>query len=107
MNYLRTIAVFAVLFFASLSCFQTYSFGQENDDVKSEIKELKQMMEKMQQRITELEEKNRTLEEQVKEKEEPKENAVVKEEAETAPVVTEAPPPQEGFLSKVAQTLNP
>jgi hypothetical protein len=107
MKFLRTIAVFIVLFFASLPCFQSYSFGQGSDDVKSEIKELKQMMEKMQQRITELEEKNRTLEEQVKEKEEPKENVAVKEETESIPVVTETPPQQEGFLSKVAQTLNP
>ncbi|HVY54397.1 MAG TPA: hypothetical protein VHC46_01425 [Thermodesulfobacteriota bacterium] len=107
MNFIRNITIFIVLFFASLPCFLNYSYGQETGDVKSEIKELKQMMEKMQERITELEEKNKALEEQVKEKEAPKENAVVKEETETAPVVTEAPPPQEGFLSKVAQTLNP
>lgn len=36
MKFSRTIAVFIVLFFASLPCFQSYSFGQESDDVKSE-----------------------------------------------------------------------
>ncbi|MGH7850061.1 MAG: hypothetical protein ACREOP_07160 [Thermodesulfobacteriota bacterium] len=105
MNVVRTITISIVVAAFSL-CFQSYSFGQESEDVKSEIKELKQMMEKMQQRITDLEEKNKALEEQVKE-EQPKENVVVKEETEPIPAATETPPQQEGFLSKVAQTLNP
>jgi cell division protein FtsL len=58
MNVVRTITILIVVAAFSL-CFQSNSFGQEGDDVKKEIQELKQMMEKMQQRITDLEERNR------------------------------------------------
>lgn len=105
MNYARIIAILIISFIASSPFLYNDAFGQESDDVKSEIKELKRMMEKMQQRITDLEEKNRVLEQRAKEKEEVKENVVVKEETQVIPA---APPPQqESFLSKVAQTLNP
>ncbi len=106
MNVIRTIMIFIVVA-VSFPCFQSYSFGQESGDVKNEIKELKQMMEKMQQRIADLEEKNRALEQQAKEKEavNEKENVMTTEETE---VIQAAPQPrQESFLSKVAQTLNP
>jgi hypothetical protein len=105
MNIVRTISILIVA--AAFSpCFQNYSFGQESGDVKKEIQELKQMMEKMQQRITDLEERNSVLEKQAKEKEEVKETIVVEEEAKAIP---QAPQPQQGqsFLSKVAQSLNP
>lgn len=105
MNYVRIIAILIISFIASSPFLYKNAFGQESDDVKKEIKELKQMMEKMQQRITDLEEKNRVLEQRAKEKEEVKENVVVKEETQVIPA---APPPrQESFLSKAAQTLNP
>jgi hypothetical protein len=104
MKFIRIVMISSFIFIASSPCSHNAAFGQESDDVENEIKELKQMMEKMQQRITELEEKNKTLEQQVKEKDKPKQNAVVKEETEVIPV---APQPHQSFLSKVAQTLNP
>ncbi|MFI5323171.1 MAG: hypothetical protein ACHQ6U_06505 [Thermodesulfobacteriota bacterium] len=107
MKFIRIIMILSFVFIASSPFLHNSASGQESDDVKGEIKELKQMMEKMQQRITELEEKNKALEQQVKGKEKPKENVVVKEETEAIPAATQPPPPQEGFLSKVAQTLNP
>jgi len=105
MNVVRAITILIVVA-ASSPCFQSYSFGQESDDVKKEIQELKQMMEKMQQRITELEEKNRVLEQRAQEKEEVKEDIVVKEETETLPAVPQLQQPQ-SFLGRVAQALNP
>lgn len=109
MNFIRIITVFAVLLVAPLPCFQNYSFGQDNDDAKKEIQELKQMMEKMQQRITELEEKNEALEQQAKEreeKEETKETIVVEEENAVMPAEPQPQQPQ-SFLGRVAQALNP
>jgi len=103
MNVVRTIMVLIIVA-ASPLCFQGYSSGQEGDDVKKEIQELKQMMEKMQQRITELEEKNRALEQQAQEKEEVKEDIVVKEETAVIPA---APREPQSFLGRVAQALNP
>ncbi|MGH7850752.1 MAG: hypothetical protein ACREOP_10670 [Thermodesulfobacteriota bacterium] len=104
MNVIRTIMI-SIVVAASSPCFQSYSFGQESGDVKKEIQELKQMMEKMQQRITDLEERNSVLEKQAKEKEEVKENVVVKEETEIIPAA--APREPQGFLGRVAQALNP
>lgn len=105
MNFIRNILILA-LFIAFSPLFQNAAFGQESDDVKKEIQELKQMMEKMQQRITELEEKNKVLEQRAQEKEEVKEDIVVKEETEIIPA---APQPQESqsFLGRVAQAINP
>lgn len=103
MNVVRTISILIVVA-ASSFCFQGNSFGQEGDDVKKEIQELKQMMEKMQQRITELEEKNKVLEQRAQEKEEVKEDIVVKEEAAVIPA---APGEPQSFLGRVAQALNP
>ena len=105
MNFIRIILIAELCLPLSLHCFQNDSFGQEGDDVKKEIQELKQMMEKMQQRITELEEKNRVLEQQAKEKEEVKENVVVEEETGVIPAT--APQEPQGFLGRVAQALNP
>jgi hypothetical protein len=107
MKFIRIIMISSFVFITSSPFLQNTAYGQESDDVKNEIKELKQMMEKMQQRITELEEKNRALEQEMKEKEQPKENVVVKEETENVPPATQPPPRQESFLSKVGQTLNP
>ncbi len=103
MNVVRTITILIVVA-ASSFCFQGNSFGQESDDVKKEIQELKQMMEKMQQRITELEEKNKALEQRAQEKEEVKEKIVVEEETEVIPA---APREPQSFLGRVAQALNP
>jgi hypothetical protein len=107
MDFTRIILILAI-FLACSPFFQSDAFGQESDDVKKELQELRQMMEKMQQRITELEDKNEALERQAKEreeKEEVKEEIVVKEE--TA-VTTPAPQQQpQSFLGRVAQALNP
>jgi hypothetical protein len=108
MDFTRIILIL-VIFLATSPFFQSDAFGQESDDVKKELQELRQMMEKMQRRITELEEKNEALERQAKEREEQeevKEEIVVKEETAVTP---QAPQPQQpqSFLSRVAQALNP
>lgn len=108
MNVKKTIMVLIVLSIACSPWLEYSARGQEGDDVRKELQELKQMMEKMQKRIDDLENKNRALEQQAQEREaedEVKEDVVVKEET----VVTPAQPAGQGdsFLTKVVQTLNP
>jgi hypothetical protein len=106
MDFTRIVLILAI-FLACSPFFQSDAFGQESDDVKKELQELRQMMEKMQQRITELEEKNEALEQQAKEREEEeevKEEIVVKEETTVTP---QAPQQPQSFLGRVAQALNP
>jgi hypothetical protein len=107
MDFTRIILILAI-FLTCSPFFQSDAFGQESDDVKKELQELRQMMEKMQQRITELEEKNEALERQAKEreeKEEVKDEIVVKEETAVTPQAPQQQP--QSFLGRVAQALNP
>ena len=48
MKLIRIIIISSFVFIASSPFLQNTAYGQESDDVKNEIKELKQMMEKMQ-----------------------------------------------------------
>jgi len=79
------------------------AFGDEYNDVKQELKELRKMMETMQKKIDELEEKNRNLEMQAKEKDE-----TILDGEETDLTVIETPATErQGFLQKALNTFNP
>lgn len=77
--------------------------GEEQNDVKNELKELRKMMETMQQRIDELEEKNEALEKQAKEKDE----TIVVEEETDLTVIEQPATERQGFLQKALNTFNP
>ena len=111
MNFRRSfiiLIIFSIIFSAPLN---HESFGDENSDVKKELKELRKMMEQMQNRIDNLEERNRALEQQANERNEKeetiKEETIVVEEETDLTVIEQ--PTQEGqsFLSKALNTFNP
>lgn len=77
--------------------------GEEQNDVKNELKELRKMMETMQQRIDELEERNEALEKQAKERDE----TIVVEEETDLTVIEEPATERQGFLQKALNTFNP
>ncbi len=102
MKFRRIFFTLIITLFISPAITQQVFAGEQND-VKSELKELRKMMENMQQRIDELEEKNEALEKQAKEKEE---TIVVEEETDLTVIETPATERQ-GFLQKALNTFNP
>ncbi len=100
---LRRIIFTAVLILFISPDFTQQAFGDEKNDVKQELKELRKMMETMQQRIDELEEKNETLEKQAKEKDE----TIVVEEETDLTVIEQPATEREGFFQRALNTFNP
>ena len=78
-------------------------FGDEQNNVKQELKELRKMMETMQKRINELEERNEALEKQAKEKD----DTIIVEEETDLTVIEQPATERQGFLQKALNTFNP
>lgn len=82
--------------------FSNRSFADNADDLRKEITELKQMMQKMRQRLDDLDKRNKELEE--------KSNVISKEYEIPAAMVESSSsklPTERGFLQRAIQTLNP
>ncbi len=97
------IVVFVLPFYPSLA--------EEQNNIKQEIKELRQMMEKMQGRIDELEEKNRVLEQEAAEEKETEQKEIMAEqpqiEEELDLEIPETGTQSGSGLTRAFQSLNP
>jgi len=108
MNIKRNFLIL-IIFTLILSISLSYEArSDERDDVKKELKELRQMMEQMQKKIDDLEERNRALEQQAKDKHATIKDETIVAEEETDLTVIEPPAREsQGFLSKALNVFNP
>jgi len=109
MNFRRNFLILIILSIILSPSLNHEARGDEGNDVKKELKELRQMMEQMQKKIDELEVRNRTLEQQAKEKDETIRDKTIAVEEETDLTVIEqhAEEDHQTFLSKALNTFNP
>jgi hypothetical protein len=109
MNSRRNFLVLIIFFLIFSTSLNHEAHGDEGNDIKRELKELRQMMEQMQKKIDELEVRNRALEQQAKEKDETikDKTIVVEEETDLTVIEQHAEEDHQTFLSKSLNTLNP
>ncbi len=101
MNINRRIIIFVLAsLFVSPGIYKE-AWGDEKEDVTTQIQELRQQMETMQKKLDDLEQKNKELEDEAKKQ---------KEEKEIEKAISQLPPPPKeggGFVKGLVQSLNP